>query len=65
MTGLSYNGVRINNGCYNIFNTADINFFDEEIIAIAASGGLFAMQMDICIQSDLDKLKQKPPCFAR
>ncbi|MBK7123295.1 MAG: membrane dipeptidase [Chitinophagaceae bacterium] len=61
VTGLSCNGVRINNGCYNIFNTADINFFDEEIIAIAASGGLFAMQMDICIQSDLDKLKQNLP----
>lgn len=61
VTGLSYSGEHINNGCYDIFNTADINFFDEEIIAIAASGGLFALQMDICIQADLDKLKRNLP----
>lgn len=61
VTGLSLNGGRANTGCYDIFNAADINFYDEEIIAVAASGGLFALQMDICINADLKKLKAGLP----
>jgi microsomal dipeptidase-like Zn-dependent dipeptidase len=41
-----------------VFNTDDINFFDEELIAIACSGGLFGLQMDQCILSDVKKVKK-------
>jgi len=61
VTGRSLNGLQLNTGCYDIFNTGDINFFDEEVIAIAMSNGLLALQMDICINADLKKLKNKLP----
>lgn len=64
VTGLSFNGQKINAGCYDIFNEASINFYDEEIIAIAKSGGLFALQMDIGINTDLKKLKSNMPRIA-
>lgn len=60
-TGRSLHGNHINAGCYDIFNTTDINFYDEEIIAIAGSGGLLALQMDILIHADLKKLKTNLP----
>lgn len=43
--------------CPDIFNANDLNFFDEEILAIAASGGLLAIQMDIAVNADPKKLK--------
>ena len=46
---------------YDIFNEGEINFYDEEIIAIARSGGLFALQMDICIHVNFKKLKKNLP----
>lgn len=61
VTGLTLAGEKHQNGCYDILNTGDINFYDEEIIAVAASGGLFALQMDICINADLQRLKQQLP----
>jgi microsomal dipeptidase-like Zn-dependent dipeptidase len=60
-TGLALSGHNIDNGCCDIFNSTDINFYDEEIIAVAKSGGLFALQMDICLQTDLKKLKTNLP----
>ncbi|MGA9588688.1 MAG: hypothetical protein WBV11_02545, partial [Salegentibacter sp.] len=30
----------------NVFNTADINFFDDEILRIGRSNGLFGIQLD-------------------
>jgi microsomal dipeptidase-like Zn-dependent dipeptidase len=42
----------------HFFNDGDINFFDEELIAIASSGGLFGLQMDQGILSDVKKVKK-------
>jgi microsomal dipeptidase-like Zn-dependent dipeptidase len=60
-TGLPLQGDPINTGCYNIFNSTDINFYDEEIIAIANSGGLLALQMDILIHADKKILRKNLP----
>lgn len=49
VTGTSVTGGKYNTGCLDIFNTESINFYDEEIIAIANSGGLFGLQMDVGI----------------
>ncbi len=36
----------INNNTYGLFMDGDINFFDDELIRIATSGGLFGIQLD-------------------
>lgn len=64
VTGLSLNGQGSYHGCYDIFNATDINFYDEEIITIAESGGLLALQMDSGIQADLKKLKTNLPLIS-
>lgn len=61
VTGLSMNGTRRLSHCPDIFNTTDLNFFDEEIIAIAKSGGLFALQMDMGNNADAKKIKRNLP----
>jgi microsomal dipeptidase-like Zn-dependent dipeptidase len=60
VTGLSLTGVRRNTSSPDIFNSGDLNFFDEEIVAIAASGGLFALQMDAGNNIDSRKIKLHP-----
>lgn len=64
VTGLSFNGKSINTSCLDIFNPESINFYDEEIIAITKSGGLFGLQMDIGIHVDTKKLKCNMPLSA-
>jgi microsomal dipeptidase-like Zn-dependent dipeptidase len=64
VTGLSFGGYRSNTGCLDIFNPESINFYDEEIIAIARSGGLFGLQMDMGIHTDLKKIKINMTGFA-
>ena len=61
VTGITFSGSRQVNGCYDIFNTGDINFFDEEVLAIAGSGGLLGIQMDIGNNADLTKLAKGLP----
>ncbi len=39
-----------------VFNETELNFYDEEIIQLVQSNGLFAFQMDLNIQADLTKL---------
>lgn len=56
VTGRSVRGVQ-NTTCPDIFNTHDLNFYDEEILAITASGGLLAIQMDMAVNTDPNKLK--------
>lgn len=41
----------------NIFNQTELNFYDEEIIKLVRSGGLFAFQMDLNIHVDIGKVK--------
>lgn len=41
----------------DIFNETDLNFYDEELIRLVKSDGLFALQMDMNIHADLKKLK--------
>lgn len=57
VTGTSFTGEQNNTGCARIFNPESINFYDEEIIAIARSGGLFGLQMDMGIHIGFKKLK--------
>lgn len=65
VTGLSFNGNSINAACLDIFNPENINFYDDEIIAITKSGGLFGLQMDIGIHVDTKKLKCNMPLSAK
>jgi microsomal dipeptidase-like Zn-dependent dipeptidase len=60
VNGLSLNGKRRNCTCPDIFNESDLNFFDEEIIAIARSGGIFGLQMDMGNNVDARKVKLHP-----
>lgn len=46
VTGLDINGVRNGSLDPNFFSNDAINFFDEELIGIAKTEGLFALQMD-------------------
>ena len=64
VTGLSIKGNTIDSGCYDIFNENDLNFYNEEIVAIAISNGLFALQMDIGNNADSNKLKRNMPKIA-
>lgn len=40
----------------DIFNENDLNFYDEEVIQLVKSNGLFALQMDLNIHADLKKI---------
>lgn len=46
VTGTSIFGERTAGNAASIFSTSDINFFDEELINVARSGGVFALQLD-------------------
>lgn len=46
VTGLKIDGTSSPGTDTGLFNPADINFFDEEILKIGRSGGLFAVQFD-------------------
>jgi microsomal dipeptidase-like Zn-dependent dipeptidase len=61
VTGLSLKGTRRASGCPDIFNATDLNFFDEEIIEIARSHGMFALQMDMGNNADAKKIKSNLP----
>lgn len=60
VTGLKLDGTQTPGLKGHLFNPADINFFDEEIVDIARSGGVFAIQFDrrrIASNEILRKLK--------
>jgi microsomal dipeptidase-like Zn-dependent dipeptidase len=61
VTGRSWDSARSNTMCHDIFNENEINFYDEEILAIAKSNGLFALQLDISIHVDFKKLNKNLP----
>ncbi|WP_290793043.1 membrane dipeptidase [Flavihumibacter sp. UBA7668] len=46
VTGLNLIGGTTIPGAENLFYKTDINFYDEELITISKSGGLFALQLD-------------------
>jgi len=46
VTGVGYSGKSALNHPANLFNLSEINFFDEEIVQIGRSKGLFAIQLD-------------------
>jgi microsomal dipeptidase-like Zn-dependent dipeptidase len=46
VTGLGMTGEQHVSHDKSIFCTDDINFFDEELVSIAKSGGVFALQLD-------------------
>ena len=57
VTGCTLSGAKRHSAYLDLFNTNDINVFDEEIVAIARSGGLLAIQMDRTINADVQKVK--------
>lgn len=57
VTGTSLGGIKRSSNCADIFNDSDLNFFDEEIVGIAKSGGLFGLQMDTGNNADVKKLR--------
>ena len=56
VTGYALTGDKRPTACPDIFNSTDLNFFDEEIVLIARSGGLLALQMDLAVHADFAKL---------
>ncbi len=60
VNGLSLNRNRRVYKCPDIFNESDLNFFDEEIIEIASSGGVFGLQMDMGNNVDAKKRRWHP-----
>jgi microsomal dipeptidase-like Zn-dependent dipeptidase len=56
LTGTSISQIKFINPMMDIFNENDLNFFDEEVELVARSNGLFALQMDLNIQTDLKKI---------
>lgn len=58
VTGRQLDGEKKANGGADIFNESDLNFFDEEIVLIAQSGGLIGLQMDLAVHTDRQKIKQ-------
>lgn len=46
VTGVGYSGKPVLTSSRRLFNPSEINFFDEEIITIGRSKGLFAIQLD-------------------
>ena len=57
VTGRPVGGAACSTTCTDIFNTGTLNFFDEEILEVVYSGGLFAIQMDRAVNTDAQKLK--------
>ena len=57
VTGRSIGADTCSTTCTDIFNTGNLNFFDEEIVEVVRSGGLFAIQMDRAVNTDALKLK--------
>ena len=55
VTGKSLSGKKDDPYCLSFFNENDINFFDEEIIKVVASKGIFALQMDLNINCNIKK----------
>jgi microsomal dipeptidase-like Zn-dependent dipeptidase len=58
VTGRCLSGARSVIQGPDIFNTSDLNFFDEEIVRIAQSGGIIGLQMDLAVHTDVKKIKQ-------
>lgn len=57
LTGRPIRENKIYSSLINTFNETELNFYDEEIIKLVQSDGLFAFQMDLNIQVDIKKLK--------
>lgn len=57
LTGRSIRNNEVSSPIVNIFNEAELNFYDEEIIKLVQSGGLFAFQMDLNIHVDIRRVK--------
>lgn len=57
VTGKAFSGKQDNPYCLDFFNENDINFFDEEIIKVVESRGIFALQMDLNINCNIKKIK--------
>jgi microsomal dipeptidase-like Zn-dependent dipeptidase len=57
VTGKTLNGRNNNPHSLDFFNENNINFFDEEIIKVVASRGIFAIQMDLNINCNIRKIK--------
>lgn len=64
VTGLKLGGGTTIAGAENLFYRADINFYDEELIAISKSGGLFALQLDTRRLASRYFLRQAPTIAA-
>ncbi|MFC0264702.1 hypothetical protein [Fontibacter flavus] len=56
LTGTSIAQSRNFSPMMDIFNENDLNFYDEEVIQLVKSNGLFALQMDLNIHADLKKI---------
>ncbi|NVK49415.1 MAG: membrane dipeptidase [Cyclobacteriaceae bacterium] len=56
LTGRSIKNNEVSSPYVNIFNDTELNFYDEEIIKLAQSGGLFAFQMDLNIHVDIRRV---------
>jgi len=56
LTGKPFNKNRLVQPSMEIFNETDLNFYDEEVIRLVKSGGLFALQMDLNIHAEIKKL---------
>ncbi|MDO9554884.1 membrane dipeptidase [Rhodonellum sp.] len=57
LTGRPIRGNGIASPLSNIFNATELNFYDEEIVKLVESKGLFAFQMDLNIHVDIKKIK--------
>ncbi|MBC6490010.1 membrane dipeptidase [Flavihumibacter stibioxidans] len=60
ITGLKLDGGTTIAGAENLFYRADINFYDEELVEISKSGGLFAIQLDKRRLASRSFLQQAP-----
>jgi microsomal dipeptidase-like Zn-dependent dipeptidase len=55
VTGKTLSGRNDDPYCLDFFNENDINFFDEEIIKVVESKGVFALQMDLNVNCNIKK----------
>lgn len=65
VTGTTLKGERPVGEPKGTFNEGDINFFDEELVEIAESGGLFALQVDRRRLAGLPLLRQSRKGFRK
>jgi microsomal dipeptidase-like Zn-dependent dipeptidase len=56
LIGRTFQNKEIPSPFVDIFNKTELNFYDEEIIKLVQSGGLFAFQMDLNIHVDIGNL---------